>query len=171
MESPYDDEKDNGCFEKMFDEQTIGFKGKHKDILRITYKKEGDGFQCDSICSDGYTWSFYFRNVHAPKCFIDKGLSPLHSRVMSLLSQLPGSNYDVGMDNLYISSRLALFAKQLESKANIHGVCRASGRGIPRCIEQQVGKTKKDIEERRGTLKVAKLNGEPRLRDLLAISL
>jgi hypothetical protein len=36
------------------DEQMIGFKGK----LQISYKKEGDGFQCDTICCDGYTYSF-----------------------------------------------------------------------------------------------------------------
>jgi len=42
------------------DEQTNGFKGKHADKLRINYKKEGDGFQCDALCNDGYTYSFYF---------------------------------------------------------------------------------------------------------------
>ena len=40
------------------DEQTIGFKGKHGDKLRINYKREGDGFQCDAICDDGFTYSF-----------------------------------------------------------------------------------------------------------------
>ena len=42
------------------DEQTIGFKGRHADKLRITYKKEGDGFQCDALCDDGFTYAFYF---------------------------------------------------------------------------------------------------------------
>jgi len=60
------------------DEQTIGFKGQHKDKLRITYKAEGDGFQCDAICKDGYTWTFYFPNKAAPKKWLDKGLSALH---------------------------------------------------------------------------------------------
>ena len=49
------------------DEQTMGFKGNHADKLRITYKKEGDGFQCDALCQDGYTFTFYFRNQPVPK--------------------------------------------------------------------------------------------------------
>jgi hypothetical protein len=32
------------------DEQTIGFKGKLGMKLRISYKCEGDGFQCDALC-------------------------------------------------------------------------------------------------------------------------
>ena len=41
-------------------EQTIGFQGHHADKLRITYKAEGDGFQCDAICDAGYTQTFFF---------------------------------------------------------------------------------------------------------------
>jgi hypothetical protein len=37
------------------DEQTIGFKGHHADKMQISYKKEGDGFQCNAICCNGYT--------------------------------------------------------------------------------------------------------------------
>ena len=48
------------------DEQTIGFQGKHEDKLQITYKAEGDGFQCDAICNSGFTRTFYFRNQKAP---------------------------------------------------------------------------------------------------------
>ena len=87
------------------DEQTIGCKGRHPDIIRINYKNEGDGFQCDALCSDGYTYSFYFRNQPAPKKWMDKGLSPLHARCMSLIEQLQGKNYMIYLDNLYISAK------------------------------------------------------------------
>ena len=46
------------------DEQTISFKGRHADKFRINYRKEGDGFQCDAICADGYKFSIYFRNLY-----------------------------------------------------------------------------------------------------------
>ena len=49
------------------DEQTIGFKGRSGMKLRISYKREGDGFQCDAICDEGYTFSFFFRHGDAPK--------------------------------------------------------------------------------------------------------
>ena len=48
------------------DEQTIGFQGNRADKRRITYKTEGDGFQCDAICDSGYTYNFFFRNMPAP---------------------------------------------------------------------------------------------------------
>ncbi len=42
------------------DEQTIGFQGLPGLMVRITYKREGDGFQCDAICDRDYTYSFWF---------------------------------------------------------------------------------------------------------------
>ena len=48
------------------DEQTIGFQGRHVSKLRITYKNEGDGFQCDALCNDGYTFTFYFHHEPSP---------------------------------------------------------------------------------------------------------
>ena len=60
------------------DEQTMGFQGSHADKLRITYKKEGDGFQYDYIADDGYTFTLFFRNQPVQKKWLDKGYSPLH---------------------------------------------------------------------------------------------
>ena len=70
------------------DEQTMGFKGNHADKLRITYKKEGDGFQVDAISDDGYMFTFYFGKHPAPKKYLDMGFSQLHSRVLALYDSL-----------------------------------------------------------------------------------
>ena len=40
------------CFE--IDEMKIGFQGMHAVKKRITYKAEGDGFQVDALCEDGF---------------------------------------------------------------------------------------------------------------------
>ena len=55
------------------DEQTMGFKGQHAEKLHITYKKEVDGFQCDCITDNSYTFTFYFRNHPASKKWLEKG--------------------------------------------------------------------------------------------------
>ena len=54
------------------DEQTQGMKGRHLDKIRITYKKEGDGFQCDALCNGGYTFTFFFRHKPPPKYMLIK---------------------------------------------------------------------------------------------------
>ena len=74
------------------DEQDIGFQGQHRDKQHISYKRVRDGFLVDALCSEGYTYSWYFRNQAAPRQWMERGLSPLHSRVMSLLQQLPKSS-------------------------------------------------------------------------------
>ncbi len=39
----------------------LGFQGAYSMKIRISYKIEGDGFQCDAVCNRGYTYSFWFR--------------------------------------------------------------------------------------------------------------
>ena len=39
------------------DEQKIGLQGRYVAKLRITYKRIGDGFQADTICEEGYTYT------------------------------------------------------------------------------------------------------------------
>ena len=60
------------------DEQMLGFQGRHADKLHITYKAEGDSFQCDAICDTGYTWMFYFRNQPAPWKWLHVGWWQYH---------------------------------------------------------------------------------------------
>ena len=55
------------------DKQMIGFKGNNSVFQRVTYLKEGDGVLCDSICENGFTYSFFFQNMPAPKQYLDLG--------------------------------------------------------------------------------------------------
>ena len=145
------------------DEMDISFQGQHKDKQRINYKRDGDGFLVDALCSDGYCYAFYFRNQPPPRKWTEYKLSPLHSRVMSLFEQLPkdSRNYHCKMDNLFMSARFAKVAKTLtHSMVMIHGVTRVHNRGIPKCIETKKETTKAAIEKVRGTLKVARLVGD-----------
>ena len=152
------------------DEQTIGFQGRHPDVLRISYKKEGDGFQCDAICADGYTYCFYFRNQVAPKCFLDLGMSPLHARVHSLWDQLPSKYYACAIDNLYMSTKFCRSAWRCKQKVMIYGVARSDNRGVPKCVHQVAVTKKSDLEQARGTLKVAHLKGDEKIPGLVALS-
>ena len=70
------------------DEQTIGFQGQCADKLHITYKVEGDGFQCDALADAGFTWTFYFHNQLAPEKWTTLGYSLLHSCILGMFGQL-----------------------------------------------------------------------------------
>ena len=74
------------------------------------------------------------------------------------------------MANLYMS---ALFARRVmvsEKYVKIHGVTRSQGKGIPSCIKQFSVKDEIASESIQNTLKVAVLEGDGQLRDLVAIS-
>ena len=153
------------------DEQTVGFQGNHKDKQRITYKKEGDGFLADCICSDGYTYSFHFRHQAASRKITDTfKCSPLHARVLGLISQLPDKYYTLGMDNLYNSTKLCRLAYAMDQKVMVHGVTRPSLRGIPPAIKMDELTRKKDLEKVRHTVKAAVLKGDQVIQDLVAVA-
>jgi hypothetical protein len=105
-------------------EQAISFKGHHSDKMRISYKKEGDGFQCDAIRCDGYTYSFFMHNMPVPKKFLDKVLSPLHACCLILLDQLKDKHHVCGVDNLYTPARFFCEAFTENNKVQCHGVAR-----------------------------------------------
>lgn len=152
------------------DEQTIGFQGRHQHKLRITYKKEGDGFQCDVLCEDGFTFSVYFRNEPPPTKYTSKGFSPLHARVFWLFDQLRDNFHRVWMDNLYLSAKFARASFTHERKVLIAGVTRKSGRGVPLSVLQEELVRKKEQEAVRGTVKVSVLKNDPGCPDLIAAS-
>ena len=139
------------------DEQTMGFKGRHRDKLRISYKKEGDGFQCDCLADDGYTFTFYFRNQPAPKKYIDMGYSPLHARCFALFDCLMDKYHQVRFDNLYMSAKFCLGSFQHAKQVMVEGVTRTNQRGLPREVIQHDVKNPKDIMKVKGTVKVAVL--------------
>jgi hypothetical protein len=153
------------------DEQTIGFQGLSGLKVRITYKREGDGFQCNAICDRGYTYSFWFRcakPLNLPATFKHYDLSPTAKRVVWLALQLPNHRTRIYMDNLFNSHKL--FTALYQVKALAHGVARAHGRGLPLAIVQKEEKNVAWAEQLRGTTKVARMVDNRNCPDLLASS-
>ena len=103
------------------DEQMLGFQGRHADKLCITYKAEGDGFQCDAICYTGYTWTFYFKNQPAPRKWLCVGYLPLHSRILGMFDQLENKHNNCWLDNLYLSAKFAKASYKYNNKVCISG--------------------------------------------------
>ena len=152
------------------DEQTISFQGRSIYKLRVKHKNAGDGFQCDAICNDGYTYSFYFRHQAPPEKYTKEGLSPLHSRVLFLFDQLKSKHHCLWMDNLYMSAQFAKTALNSRNKVKIHGVTRNHNKGVPKIIEQQEMQNEQQALAVKGTVKVAVLKNDPVIKDLVAIS-
>jgi hypothetical protein len=97
---------------------------------------EGDGFLADSIC-EGYTYSFFFRNQPAPAHYLNQGFSPTQSCVLFLFDTLPCKNHVIGLDNLFMSAKLAWGAYTSKNQVKIHGVVRRHNRGVPACAFQE----------------------------------
>ena len=152
------------------DEQTIGFQGHHSDKLPITYKAEGDGFQCDALCESGFMWTFHFRNQLAPRNWTRKGYSPLHARILAMFDQLETEHHNCWFDNLYLSARFAKAAITHKNKIQISGPTCKSGRGLPKCVVQEEKTSPAYVHAVRGTVKGAVLEGDSEIPDLVAMS-
>lgn len=152
------------------DEQTMGFQGRHPSKLRITYKNEGDGFQCNTLCDNGYTFSFYFRHEPPPVKYTALGLSPLHARVMYLFDACEDEFHICGVDNLYMSAKFCKDAYNHNKKICLHGVTRKGGRGLPQSVVQEEVTNPKAQETVRGTVRAAELLRDPYCPSLVAVS-
>ena len=139
------------------DKQTIGFQGRHTDKLQITYKAEGDGFQCDALADSGFTWTFYFHKQPAPEKWTKKGHSPLHSRILGMFDQLENKFH-----NCWLWTH--------SNKVRISGPTRKSGYGLPKCVIQEEVKNAEAIHAIQGAVKAAVLEGDDKVPGLLAVS-
>ena len=79
------------------------FQGMYADKKRIKYKAKGDGFQADASCEDGICFQLYFRNDPENVDYTKTGISPFHSRVMTLFDSVEDYHHVCGMENLYNS--------------------------------------------------------------------
>ena len=136
------------------------FQGKHSDKLPITYKAEGDGFQCDALCESGFTWTFYFHNQPAPKKYLQQGYAPLHSCILGMFDQLDEKHHNCWFDNLYLSAKFCRAAFTHPNVVCIAGPTRKSGRGLPQCVLQEEVQGTAEIRHVRGTVKAAALEGD-----------
>ena len=75
----------------------------YADKKRIKYKAKGDGFQADASCEDGICFQLYFRNDPENVDYTKTGISPFHSRVMTLFDSVEDYHHVCGMENLYNS--------------------------------------------------------------------
>ena len=134
------------------DEETAGCKARCAIVTRIktSQKKEGDGFQADAICEDGYTITFWFRCDNLP-CAQEKDVSPRDTRCAWLVEQLPGAWYRLWMDNLYTSFK---FGEMLAKRQCLFGgtVRNEAWRGMHDAVIQKVQTKAAELEKAKGTL-------------------
>ena len=138
--------------------------------LRVSYKREGDGFQCDALCDEGYTFSFFFRHGDTPtlgKEYDHLQLSDTAKRVVWLAERLPNVWTRVYMDSLFNSQKR--FSALYIAKCLGHGVCRPTGRGIPDGIKQPIELNAKKAEALKGTTTAARLVNSKDSPNLLAV--
>ena len=172
--------KKGWCPSKWFaaDEQTCPMQGQSIYKSRCgKFKRVGDGLQADCLADDGYTFDFYFRNEPVDEKWVQMGLAPLHCRLMHMFSRLDDQGHECNMDNLYNSVNFARAAYNLEVSdkdgnsvkkyVKTQGVVRASGRGVPPCVRQEMPKGKAAQMAAKGTTKLAVLRGDPNSSDLL----
>ena len=125
------------------DKIIMSFQGSHKEKIRITYKLEGDGFQCDALCQDGFCYQLYFRSYPDPSEYLKQVMSPLHARLMSLFDSTKDKFQVCSMDNLYNSDLFCKRSLSHEMKVMVHRVTRKGIRSVPPTVNQEEVKNRK----------------------------
>ena len=148
-------------------DQTIGFQGRHKDNIWITFKDACDGFQANAVCDCVYTYYLIYRNDDIPDS--KHYLSATSERFIWLLKRLKIEWNHVYMDNLY--NNIKLCRVEYTEKKPLHDAARTHGRGVPYEIIHQEVKSKGKQYEVRGAVKVAVMKGDATCPDVLACSL
>ena len=87
------------------------------------------------------------------------GLSPLHSRVMTLFDSIEDVYHECWMDNLYNSAAFCRHSFLHPKKVMVSGVTQKGMRGIPKCVQQEAVDLVKGQREVRGTVKAAVFKG------------
>ena len=119
------------------EKMTLCFQGRHKDKIIITYKRAVDGFQCDALFENGFTYQLHFCNHPAPPKYIKMNLSPLHYFLMDLFDSLQDKNHVCGMDELYNSSTFCRKLYTHDKRVMVHGVARKGMQEIPAVFKQE----------------------------------
>jgi hypothetical protein len=154
----------------VIDVQTISYMGCLGMKLQILYKREGDRFQCNPVCDEGYTYSFFFRHVDAPTvgpAYKHLDLFDMAKQVIWLAKQLANLWMCIYMDNLYNSEKLLTALMIAECLA--HSVACPTGRGIPDGIKQAVELNAKKADALKGTTTAARLAHSEVCPNLLAV--
>jgi hypothetical protein len=89
---------------------------------------------------------------------------------MALYDELYHLYHHVGFNNLYNLAAFCCATFLHEKKPLVHGVTRKGMRGIPPCVQQEEVKKRTLLDSVRGTVKVAKLEGDPQCPCLIASS-
>ena len=103
----------------------------HKDKQRITYKTEGNGFHCDALCEEGYTYQIYFINHPAPEKYLQIGIQVLQSRVLAIIDCVQDKYHVCGMDKLYNYVTFCKSCYMHPYKLKTQGSCSKGCKGIP----------------------------------------
>ena len=89
---------------------------------------------------------------------------------MTLFDTLKDKYHHISFNNLYNSAMFCQTAFMHLMKVLVHGLTQKGGRGIPSCVSQQELTNKTAIEQVQGTVKDARLKGDPDCPCLIASS-
>ena len=100
------------------------------------FTRIGYGIQADYIADDGFTYEFYFCNEPVNQKWIDKGMLPMHARLIHMFGKLMDAGHQYNMDNLFNSVSLLRASYVLKSRVLVHGLIRKSNRGVCSVVVQ-----------------------------------